>query len=72
MDNEYIGAICIATAVYVAAVGKDAYMGRESNTLVHAILGPGMVTLMEVTGCPLLSILFVPYVFNLMFDWERR
>jgi len=65
-------AVVFSVALYAFALVKDAILRREFSPGVHAIFGPGLVALMVVTGCPLFCVVYVPYVFQVIGDWNRR
>ena len=65
-------AVVWTVALFVFAVVKDAFLNRDSHVREHIILGPGLMALMAVTGCPLIAVVYVPYVFQVLLDWKRK
>lgn len=58
--------------LFVLAVVKDACLNRDSHVREHLILGPGMVAAIAATGCPLIGVIYVPYVLQVLLDWKYR
>lgn len=65
-------AVVWTVALFVFAVVKDAALNRHSSVREHLILGPGLMALMAVTGCPLIAVVYVPYVFQVLLDWKWK
>lgn len=62
--------VIYCSVLFAFALIKDEFLNREPQVESHLILGPGLVIAMAITGCPLIAVVYMPYLLQLAFDWS--